>query len=37
MVFDGECDDEDRLVDAIEDDCDRPVESVKAEEFRGDL
>ena len=37
MVFDGECDDDNRLVDAIEDDCDRRVESVKVEESRGDF
>ena len=35
MIFDGECDDDNRLVDAIEEGCDRLVESVKVEESRG--
>ena len=35
MVFDRECDGDNRLDDAIEDDCDRRVESVKVEESRG--
>ena len=35
MVFDGECDDHNRLVDAIEEYCDQRVESVKVEESRG--
>ena len=35
MIFDGECDDDNRLVDAIEEGCDRLVEGVKVEESRG--
>ena len=35
MVFDGGCDGDNRLDDAIGDDCERQVGSVKGEESRG--